>query len=78
MKVQADAVNGIFEVSEFDGEPMPYDVFIKCLKDCTGEALECNLTDKQAKYLDESYGIRRSHSRSRMTVFSSKKDKESL
>ena len=59
MKVQAD-VNGIFEVTDFDGVGSPYQIFVECLKDCEdGEVLECELTGEQEDYLEGSYGIKK-------------------
>ena len=59
MKVQADNVNGIYEVSDFDGSPCPYQIFVKCILDCEdGEVLECELTGEQSSYLEGLYGIK--------------------
>jgi len=59
IKLQADNINGIYEVEEFEAEDIQnYNVFQLLLADCDdGEVLCCTVTAEQASDLEEKYGV---------------------
>ena len=67
MKVQADEVNGVYEVKAFDNDnqgllfspSLPYSLFKACLKESGMGTLACDLSDEEVKIIDDEYGINR-------------------
>ena len=62
MKVQADEVNGIYEVENFNCEfadIIPYSLFKACLKESGMGTLACDLSDEEVRIIEEEYGINR-------------------
>ena len=57
-KVQADNVNGIHEVEEFEGDILSQEVFYSSLKDNPDDSVICaEIDDAMAAKIDEEYGI---------------------
>ena len=61
MKVRADIVDGIYEVSEFEewDEVLPFNVFYACLNDPEIDIISCDLDKDQVEILSREYGIKR-------------------
>ena len=58
MKVQADNVNGVYVVNDFEGEVINQDLFFKLLKDNDDETILCaEIDDEMFKKIDAEYGI---------------------
>ena len=61
MKVRADIVDGIYEVSEFEEgeEVLPFNIFYACLNDPEIDIIACDLDKDQIEILSKEYGIKR-------------------
>lgn len=62
MKVQANTIDGIYEVAEFDMDDssvMFSDTFVRCLSNGFDGDIATNLTFDEVEKLDKEYGIKR-------------------
>ena len=61
MKVRADIVDGIYEVSDFEegDEVLPFNIFYACLNDPELDTIACDLDKDQIEILSKEYGIKR-------------------
>ena len=61
MKVRADIVDGIYEVSGFEEgeEILPFNIFYACLTDPEIDTIACDLDKDQVEILSRVYGIKR-------------------
>ena len=61
MKVKANVVDGIYEVSDFEEgeEILPFNIFCACLDDPEIDTIACDLNKDQAEILSREYGIKR-------------------
>jgi len=58
MKLQADIINGIYEVSDFEFPPISEDDFCESLNDKSNYEIICaTVSDKTAEKLKQEYGI---------------------
>jgi hypothetical protein len=62
MKVQANTINGIYEVTEFDMDEssvMLSNTFIRCLDSGFDGDIATNLNFEEVEKLDKEYGIKK-------------------
>lgn len=61
MKVRADIVDGIYEVSDFEegDEVLPFNIFCACLNDPEIDTIAYDLDKDQIEILSKEYGIKR-------------------
>lgn len=58
MKVQADNVNGVYKVDDFDGEVMSQEDFYEALSTNQEDSVICaDIDDAMAARIEEEYGI---------------------
>ena len=58
MKLQADNINGVYQVEEFEGTVMTQELFYASLKDNEMDSVICAEVDvAMAAKIDEEYGI---------------------
>jgi hypothetical protein len=58
MKVQADNINGVYKVEEFEGEVMTEQEFYSSLKDNRTDSVICaEISEEMAEKIEAEYGI---------------------